>query len=353
MRDVPAQSVPMGRKPYDMLAGGGTTTLEIVVDAHGKPHVTREWVSVSGTLVNCAGGVTPSGSWLTCEETTEGVAQGREKNHGYVFEVPAAADDEVTAVPLPAMGRFAHEAIAVDPRAGVVYETEDAGNTSGFYRFIPHDRRDLTRGGRLQMLGVAGKPRFDTRNQTAGQSGAIVPFSSLAAIWFDIPNPDPAVITGATSCFAQGFAAGGARFARLEGCWYGDRRIFFNATSGGRANAGQVFQYDLDSDELMLVFESPSADVLDAPDNICVSPRGGLVLCEDGGGTQFIRGLTRDGRIFDLVRSAGSSASEFAGACFSPDGGILFFNTQGSTTRLGDERGGTFGLVGPWELGAL
>ena len=94
------------------------------------PRVVREWESLSGTMVNCAGGVTPSGSWLTSEETADGVLNGRLQPHGYVFEEPAAANAECDAVPLTAMGRFAHEAVAVDPATGIVYLTEDAGTTS-------------------------------------------------------------------------------------------------------------------------------------------------------------------------------------------------------------------------------
>jgi secreted PhoX family phosphatase len=351
MRDGPASSVPMGSRPYDANAGAGCTTLEVEMDRSGEPHLVEEFVSISGTCVNCAGGPTPWGSWLTCEETTEGIPQGRLQPHGYVFEVPGDADSEVEAVPIKEMGRFSHEALAVDLRFGHVYETEDAGNNSGFYRFVPRRRHDLAEGGQLQMLAVTGQPGLDTTR------GGIAPLTTLSATWVDIDDPDPAVITSATSVFAQGFAKGGTRFARLEGCWWGDDSVFFNATSGGASDAGQVWQYrpvTRDRGQLVLIFESPGADVLDSPDNICVSPRGGLVLCEDGGGAQFMRGLTQDGFIFDFVRSANpNSATEFAGACFSPEGETLFFNTQGSTNRLGTERGGTFAIWGPWEDGAL
>ena len=180
----------------------------------------------------------------------------------------------------------------------------------------------------------------------------------LPAVWVDIDDPDPATLSATTRVFAQGRAKGGASFGRLEGCWWGDDSCYFNATSGGAAGAGQVWQYrpvSADRGQLVLVFESPNRDVLDSPDNICVSPRGGLVICEDGGGVQFIRGLTPQGQIFDLFRTDGAAGfeTELAGACFSPDGRILFFNQQGSTSRTGTARGNTFALWGPWEQGAL
>jgi secreted PhoX family phosphatase len=161
--------------------------------------------------------------------------------------------------------------------------------------------------------------------------------------------------------FREGLANGGAIFHRLEGCWFWDDTVYFDATEAGDAAAGQVWQYRpprggdptaREGGELTLIFESPSKDVLDCPDNLCVSPRGGLVLCEDGDDVQFIRGLTREGAIFDLVQSNGPG-SEFAGACFSPDGEVLFFNVQGSTTSDGLEPGFTYAMWGPWETGAL
>jgi secreted PhoX family phosphatase len=92
--------------------------------------------------------------------------------------------------------------------------------------------------------------------------------------------------------------------------------------------------------------------VLDYPDNITVSPRGGIVMCEDGAGDQFIRGLTRDGRIFDFARNL-LNRTEFAGACFSPDGRTLFLNIMGSTSDAGKEKGVTLAIRGPWTDGAL
>ena len=362
IRDNAGVAPPFGGSPYDPLAGAGTTTLEVkyVRDPNGgltDVEVVAEWPSLTGTLVNCAGGPTPWRSWLTCEETTSGVSQGYGAAHGYVFEVPADANRVVRPRPLKALGRFVHEAVAVDPATGIVYLTEDrswsAGSTnaigSGFFRFIPRVAGLLHEGGRLQVLKIRERNNFNTvLNQTPGR---ILPVE-----WVDIDNPDPAEAeTDPSAVFREGYARGAAFFQRLEGCWYGDNSIFFNATSGGNAGLGQVWQYrpiSADRGQLILVFESPDVSILDSPDNIAVSPRGGIVLCEDGGGEQYIRGLTQQGNIFDFVRTNGN-LPEFAGATFDPKGEVLFFNIQGSTSATGTVHGGTYAIWGPWDQGAL
>ena len=163
-----AGSVALDEHAYDARGGGGTTTL---VDQPVHAAARADFVSLSGTIVNCAGGATPWESWITCEETTGGISAGWAKEHGYCFEVPASADGTVPAAPIPAMGRFSHEAVAVDPRHGIVYETEDNGPTSGFYRFIPNTPGVLANGGRLQMLAIDGRPNYDTQSdQTVGMA---------------------------------------------------------------------------------------------------------------------------------------------------------------------------------------
>jgi uncharacterized protein len=330
---------------YDPKAGGGTTTIEFN-SLTGK--VVKAWGSVAGTVRNCAGGPTPWGSWISCEETIDGptAQNGLTQPHGYTFEVPVLG----TAVPEPIrdMGRFAHEALAVDPGTGNVYETEDQGSNSGFYRFVPKHPGHLHFGGTLFMLSIAGRPQFDTRTN---QTRAPQPVE-----WVPIPTPDPADPAG-NSTFSQGFAAGGARFARLEGCWHGNGRIYVVSTNGGNAGQGQVWEYDPAAETLRLLFESPGQEILNSPDNLCVSPRGGLVLCEDGGGIEFVHGLTTDGVIFRFAQnnvvlagerndiSGDFRGSEFAGACYSPDGRWLFFNIQ--------TPGITFAVTGPWGRGAL
>ena len=178
----------------------------------------------------------------------------------------------------------------------------------------------------------------------------------MPAVWVDIDDPDPVgAEQNPLAVFAQGYGKGGALFSRLEGCWYGDGSIYFDATDGGNAEAGQIWQYrplTPHRGELTLIYESPGPQVLNSPDNICTSPRGGLVICEDTDGA-YVRGLTRDGRIFDFARNIAND-SEFAGACFSPDGGTLFVNIQGDTYEGGSNiLGVTLAIWGPWERGAL
>jgi len=310
-----------------------------------------------------------------------------EKTHGWVFEVPASANGPVEPVPFLDMGRFSHEAVAIDPRTYIVYETEDNGFTvpgddtrpgSGLYRFLPNNPTRLHEGGRLQMMKVKGQENALLIGNTGDSSEVPVAVgSTLKVEWVDIPDPTLGHTDFRTesrpelnddqrkaAVFLQGWERGAAAFERLEGCWFGDGSLFFHDTSAGAAGEGRVWQYTPaagegsggadDSGTLRLVFESPGPDVLEGPDNITVSPRGGLVLCEDGSGTQFLRGLTQSGQIFDFAIN-NINDTEFAGATFSPDGKTLFVNIQGSTRgSLADaETGITLALWGPWPKGAL
>jgi secreted PhoX family phosphatase len=362
---------PLADRAYDPQAGGGTTTLELTADGE----LVADWVSLAGTAVNCAGGPTPWGSWLSCEETVIGRSEGYERTHGWIFEVPVGADGPVDPVPLTAMGRFQHEAIAVDPDTGIVYETEDndfrsdqeGRPGSGLYRFLPTRPGELAAGGRLQVAVVPGEPRMQLFRGTERGLGI---GSTVPLVWVDLdtidPDPDdrlPWQLRRA-ALFEHALTKGAAIFRRLEGCFYDDGRIVFMDTNGGAAEHGQVWEYTPgpgegagnsdDVGRLRLVFESPGPDVLDGPDNVVVSPRGGVVICEDPGGVPYLRGLTPEGAIFDFARN-NLNDYEFAGATFSPDGRTLFCNIQGSTRgAVADAAPGvTLAIRGPWERGAL
>ena len=331
---------------YDAGARGGTTNLVFDPEA-GR--FEESWGSLSGTIRNCAGGPTPWGSWLTCEETTEVGPDGA--RHGYVFEVPY--DRKGDPRPLRGMGRFSHEALAVDPRTGIVYLTEDA-TPSGLYRYLPARPGDLHAGGELQMLVVQTAAGGSYSTYTDGTG------TEYRTSWVTIPDPDYA--PGETRPAEQGQALGAAVFRRLEGAWYGNDRVYVVSTSGGPTGQGQVFEYDPQAERMRVLFASPDAAVLNNPDNICVSPRSGIVLCEDGSGQEFLHGLTADGEIFPfalngVVVPAGGApgksvppgnytGSEWAGSTFEPkNGNWLFVNIQ--------TPGITFAITGPWRTGSL
>ena len=231
---------------YDPAAAGGTTHL--VFDGR-RAGVVSMHASLTGTLRNCAGGVTPWGSWITCEETRDGPGDGLlEREHGFCFEVPARGT--ASAQPLRAMGRFSHEAVAFEPNGSAAYLTEDR-TFAGLYRFRPHRRRRLDQGA-LQMLRVRDAPGADL-------SRGVAPGQWLDIDWVDIEQPAPPGdrrAVDANGTFAQGWAQGGARFTRLEGIWAERRRMVFASTSGGSARRGQIFELDTRRDRLRLLLES-------------------------------------------------------------------------------------------------
>lgn len=311
---------------------GGTTTL--VLDARDLA-VRRQYRSLAGTIRNCAGGITPWGSWLTCEENTTR-ANGRvNQDHGYVFEVPATAPGLVAPVPLKAMGRFNHEAACVDPATGIVYQTEDREDGL-LYRFIPTYPGELARGGTLQALvldGVADTRNWDSVSMTTGRP--------VAGRWITLDNPE----APEDDLRQRGAAAGAALVARGEGIWMGEDELYFTATSGGAAKQGQVFRLkpSVDGpDALDLFYESPAMGEFSFGDNLTIAPDGELIVCEDQYQSEHVnhlRGLTRDGRSYEFAKVRVDS--ETAGVCFSPDGRVLFVNVYSPTKTLA--------ITGPWK----
>lgn len=320
---------------------GGTTT--IVYDT-AKQEVVCEFLSLAGTLRNCAGGPTPWNSWLSCEEIVTKPDDVYAQAHGYVFEVPATTEiGRATPTPIKAMGRFNHEAVAVDPDSDVIYLTED--DSEGLlYRFIPNTPGKMLDGGTLQALAIRENPSFDTRNW---DGRTVEVGQELDVAWIDledIDNPDG-------DLRHRGFADGAARFARGEGMWYGNDAVYFACTNGGPEELGQIWKYtpstsEVSPDEanspgtLELFVESMDNTIIENADNLTVTPWGDLIVCEDTGENQDMSGITPEGKVYKLGRNAKSN-SELAGATFSPDGSTLFMNIQHS--------GITMAITGPWE----
>ncbi len=325
---------------YDMKSDGtpctgGVTKLVYNMRTH---QVENDHLVLTGTSGNCAGGITPWGSWLSCEEAVDRPGEGAEKYHGYIFEVPSDTSGVMRPAPLKAMGRFAHEAAAVDPDTGIVYMTED--NRYGlFYRFIPEKSGQLQLGGRLQALAIKGWPSANTSNWPkdwgGGGTDSIAVNQSYDVEWIDLKNvDDPEIIL-----LEQGYESGAAQFCRGEGMIFGKQKqteqnsIYFTCTQGGASRSGQIWRltpggHQQKTDQLTLIHESTSSDSLDLSDNITIAPWGDLILCEDGPGDQYLRGLTPQGEVYDIARNAHPERSEFCGACFSMDGKILFVNIQ-------------------------
>lgn len=303
----------------------------------------REHLSLAGTIRNCAGGITPWGSWLSCEEDVNRAGRGLGQDHGWVFEVPSAAQGLAEPVPLKAMGRFNHEAVAVDPRTGIIYLTEDRGDGL-FYRFLPAVRGQLHRGGRLQALSL-GDAGFDTRNW---EGANLPPGQWRSARWIDLEGTDAAD----DDLRLRGAKVGAALIARGEGLWMGADDVFGCATSGGAAKLGQVFRYrpsrfegtgreQSEPGQFMIFVESTDPNLFNFGDNLTVAPNGHLIVCED----QYtdvvdnhLRGVTPGGQLYNLARTP--VQTDLAGACFAPDGKTLFVNIYSP--------GRTLAITGPW-----
>lgn len=341
------------------------------------------FTTLGGINRPCAGGSTTWGSWLSNEEIRSNNVSSTGRRHGYVFEVPADTPSLVypgAGQPIVGMGRMAHEASAIDPATGFWYLTEDQGNANTLYRFRPQNLSggigSLHAGGTLQGLAVVGVPNADLRNPTLCQE--------YACTWVDIANPDLdgatlASVVGSVSAsgpYRQAYANGAAIFGANEGCWVANGVVWFTdkQVTTSPARAGRIWALDLATMTLKAVFVSNDIKVGNSPDNLCVSPRGGVLFCEDGGSSgpgapqavpaQMLKVLLPSGNChafarhnFNFTRAQLDAAgkpnapagdfrnTEWAGACFSPDGRVLFVNLY--------TPGITLAITGPWNRGTL
>ena len=338
------------------LGGGGTST--VIVDRMGR--VVEDWVSLGGTIRNCAGGPTPWRSWISCEEnvSTPATDSRATKKHGYNFEVPTSVRLRgVEPIPIIDMGRMNHEAITVDPRNNYVYETEDRGD-SAYYRFIPKSRRrgfgQLQKGGDLYAMIIKpgqrsrctgeylpmgtfqGTEVVDTRGLGRGAEGSMLPFlgQPLKIDWVKLEDVDPEEDTLRFEAQAKGAAV----WWRGEGAWYSRGKHYWVCSGAGDASEGQVWCYDPRRETVTLIVESTNENLLDGPDNMTVARDGTIYLMEDGSSkrdepespafSQRVVGVDYTGGLFDFIRNEVTTA-EFCGGCFSPDGKYFYVNGQG------------------------
>lgn len=309
--------LPTGRRVYDPTAAGGVT--RVVIDAGTLTRRSSNRV-LAGTSMNCAGGPSPWG-WLSCEEATE-------PQHGFVFLCDPTASELREPVRLDALGRFRHEAAAVDAARGFIYLSEDQ-HDGCLYRFVPHD---LSRPfeGRLQALRVRSRPGVETRAWTTGERVEID--------WVDLSDPTPE----RDELRHRARALGAAQLRRGEGLTIAGDDVYVCASAGGPIEAGQIFRLRDEGEGGTLEVFASSSDrrVMDMPDNVAPAPAGGIFFAEDGAEHDYVRGVTADGEIFDFARNA-AGQGELAGVCFAPDGRAMFVNLQ--------EEGLTLVVEGPFD----
>ncbi len=316
---------------YDPKASGGTVTIWLDQDLNVLEH----YLSLTGTIVNCCGGKTPWGTWISSEEAspaTFGDTWLMGKRHGYNFEVDPLKPLQ-KAQPLKAMGRFKHEAVAFDPVSGKVYQTEDQ-MYGCFYQFIPKHKTDLSKGGVLQAL------KFKDNNIKHSSQDQLELNKKYPCEWVTIDEPDPEE----DNVRKQGQSKGAAVFVRGEGVVAHADGIYFACTSGGADGVGQIFKYTPNQDNnegvIELLYEAKKGGLIEKPDNITVNAWGDLIICEDNSlDKKCLLGLTAAGHIYHI---AANSQAEWAGACFSPDGQTLFANIH-------KDPGMTIAIRGPWE----
>jgi len=285
--------------------GGGVGALRF--DAGGA--VVDAYRILGGTNQNCAGGPTPWGTWLSCEEIP----------FGRVYECDPLGEREAEV--RRALGYFKHEAVAVDPASGALYLTEDEPD-GRFYRFIPDRPGPDLSSGRLQAASV--------ENGTGQVS------------WIDVPRPRPRWFQTPTRRQLEASTA----FDGGEGIWYSDGKVYFTTKGDNR-----VWCLFLETQTLTILYDAATAadPILTGVDNVTASASGKVLVAEDGGDMQIVV-LDAEGSAAPLLQIVGQDDSEITGPAFSPDGTRLYFSSQRANRLFGNGRGlgATYEVTGPF-----
>jgi secreted PhoX family phosphatase len=318
-------ALKLGEKHYDKNAFGGTTNILL---NNKSNEVVKEYLSLSGTMTNCAGGSSPWGTWLTCEENI--AKKKKDKvSHGYVFEVDPKKEFLQTPVPLKKMGRFNHEAVAFD-KYGCAYLTEDRSDGL-IYKFIPKNKNSLDDGD-LYALKISKKDSRNWKNRD------LIINQKFNIEWVRLEDIDP----DSDTLRDEGIDKGATIFARGEGIAQDGESIFITCTSGGMLNKGQIWKITPRSTKestLELWFEVGKNDMLNMPDNLTVAPWGDLIVCEDNPDIDRLWGIKPNGESY-LIAENNYSRAELAGVCFNPQNNVLYLNIQ--------QNGQTLAIDGDW-----